>query len=217
MPDKQQIADRILSVFTDREHASTIVGDLAETAAARAGAGFWPSVAVTAAGLAWRPFVFVLASLAVEFLIVKTFALSMNTHQSRSTDLWPKVPAMVLGFSAMLLSVQAVFSTARYGLRDPLARLALALTLIGCIGGCLHFVAPVLNACVATFAALLLAAAVRRRYRVALVSVAATVLITGLLFVAIVMMNGRVLFPLNYTLLLIAQLYVPSRMRRLFA
>jgi hypothetical protein len=217
MPDQQQIAERILSLFTDREHASTIVGDLAETAAARAGAGFWQSVTVTAAGLAWRPAALILVCVAAELSIARTFALSMNAHQGRSNELWPKFPAMVLGFSAMLLSVPGVFIAARHGWRDPVARLYLALTVAGWTGGCLQFAAPVLNACLATFAALLLTAAVLRQYRVALVSVVATLLMTALPFVAIVMMNGKVLFPFNYTLLLIAQLYVPSRVRRLFA
>jgi hypothetical protein len=217
MPDKEQIAERILSMFTDREHASCIVGDLAETSAASGGAGFWQSVTATALGLAWRPAALILGCLAMEMLIGATFGLSMNTYQSRSIDPWPKIPAMVLGFSAMLLSVPAVFSSARYGWSDPVARLTVGLTVVGWTGGCLHFVAPVLKVCMATWMTLLIAAMIRRTYRAALVSVAATLFTAGLLFFTIAMLSVRLFFPLSYAIILIAQLWVPSRLRRAFA
>jgi len=143
MPDQQRIAERLLSILTDRDHAHTIVGDLAEMGAARGSKGFWRSVALTALGLAWRPAALILGCVALEILIGATIALSMSTHPTRSTNAWPLLPATIIGFSAMLLSGVALFNAARHGLRDPIAQLAAALTLVGWIGGSFHFFSPV--------------------------------------------------------------------------
>jgi hypothetical protein len=222
MPDSQQFAERLLRHLTDPERAAAIVGDLAETAAARGGSGFWPAVLATAAALAWRPAALIAGCVAVEVLIGATLALSMNTHLSRSTTAWPKLPAMLLGFSSMLLSVVAVFQAVRHGLRDPVARLALALTVIGWAGGALHFVGPLLLASIGALLLMLAWTAASSAGRTALAVVGATLLASWAMFFAIVMLNavGRragmlLVFPINYTLLLAVQLFVSTRVRRL--
>jgi len=228
MPDQQRIAERLLSILTDRDHAHTIVGDLAEMGAARGSKGFWRSVALTALGLAWRPAALILGCVALEILIGATIALSMSTHPTRSTNAWPLLPATIIGFSAMLLSGVALFNAARHGLRDPIAQLAAALTLVGWIGGSFHFFSPVLLIATLVFAALLLYAAISRTSRAACAAVILTLVGSWIFFftffTAVMLhlfgisgLRQPIWFPLNYALLIALQLYIPSRTRRFFA
>src|SRR5437763_108467 len=49
-------AELILSLFTSAERASSMAGDLMESAAGRGAWDFWPGVLRTAMGLFWRSF-----------------------------------------------------------------------------------------------------------------------------------------------------------------
>ena len=132
---------------------------------------------------------------------------------------------MILGFSAMLVSVVAIFSTAFHGFRDTLSRLALALTFIGWIGGTLHFIPAVLFSALAAFTAVLVSAALSERFRPALGTIIITLFVSSAVFIAIVFLNnGRndaahvlIPFPLNYAILLLVQLCVSTFLRRRLA
>jgi hypothetical protein len=168
MLDSHRIAERLLTILTSREHAATIVGDLAETAAARDGKGFWSAVAVTAAALALRPTAIIVAGFAIQSVIRYTMRLSFVSHQFRAYGDWAPALAGAMGISAMQISVIAVFSAAFHGFRDPIARLALALTLIFWIGGTLHFLPVVLYPALAASTAVIVFAVFSAHFRAAL-------------------------------------------------
>jgi hypothetical protein len=131
------LAERIIGLFTDRERAANIVGDLAETAQTRGGVWFWRSVAGAAIGLGWRFAAVFAACAALQMAIAAAAGAILNalSAANHGRALAPIGPA--LSFSAMLLSGVALYSAFRYGVRDALTRLATATTLVAFAGACL--------------------------------------------------------------------------------
>lgn len=219
MPDRELLAERVLRRLTDGERAAAIVGDLAETAAARGG-GFWRSVAITGAALAWRPFALIVGCIAVQVLIGASYAISTSLYQGHPATAWPKLPAALLGISAMLLSAVALFHLARYGVRDRVARLATALTLTGWFGALLFSMNPCLILALAAMAATLAWSAAVRAWRPAFAVVCATLIASWAAFggvVLLTMLRVPLYFPLNFAVLLLVQLPLSTRLRRRLA
>ena len=214
-------AERILALFTDRERASCIVGDLAETARSRGSLWFWRSLAGTALRLGWRSGALFLACMAGQIAVVAAVsaimnALSATRHGAALPPLGP-----VLGFSAMLLASIAVYAGFRYGLRLLVTRLAAGITLVAFAGSCLQASPAVARCALALVLGLILSAALTRPGRRALAATVIAFTASAVVFFVIVMVNnsawGRsnllLRFPVNFILVIGTQWAVLPRLR----
>ena len=211
-------AQRILGVFTERERAACIAGDLAESAETRGAIWFWRGVAGTAFGLGWRPALIFLACIAGQVAVVFPSAAIMNARSAANhgRSLAPEGP--ILSLSAMLLVGIAVYALFRHGVGHRLTRLAGVLTVAAFVGGCLQGTPYVARATLFAIVVVLVAAAFARSWRRALGGLMAGFAASAVLCVAIVMINSRpkpiLLFPVNQMLIVGAQRLACRRVRQ---
>jgi hypothetical protein len=134
MPDtKAAVAEWLISRFTERSRAASIVGDLLEVTAKQGSFAFWSSVAGVVLTLTWRH----LAAFAVAlFCLYLNQALTMPPHlpphgllaTAMHQPHSPWMPSfMVLASASVFLSMAAPYAVICYGLRDRFAQLAVAL------------------------------------------------------------------------------------------
>jgi len=123
------VAEWIVARFTTRKRAASIVGDLLELQSQKGPLWFWLSLARVALALAWRR---QLASVAA-FMFGAWACAGLQVTESMGTGalVSGQLPWMNLFWTLLyILWFVAVYTTIRYGLRDRVAQLALALTLV---------------------------------------------------------------------------------------
>jgi hypothetical protein len=201
---RNAVAERILRLFTDRERAACIVGDLAETGEQRGSLWFWRSVTFTACRLAMWPAVIFAACMAVQMAVMAPVGRVMNSITAAHGR--PAPVGYVLGFSAALMASLTLNAAYRYGFRHTLTRLAGIVTLIAFAGSYLQRTPWVAQSATVVALVLLLAAAIFRATRRASASLLLTFLVSAVGFFAVVMLINTVhfgvpVFPFNYALI----------------
>jgi hypothetical protein len=124
------VAEWIISRFTGRDRAASVVGDLLETLPQRGLLRFWISVGGIVFSLAWRrPVAFVAASY-VGWRAVGALQMPIyGMHAAhRPPHVWMPLFA-VLGTIGMLLWTMAPYAAIRFGVRDRFTQLAAAYSL----------------------------------------------------------------------------------------
>lgn len=117
---RAKIAERLLALFTTRERAAAAVGDLLELHGGRA--AFWRAVVRTTCELSWRFGLGLLAALLV--VCFWDFFFSSTPDHLLDQMLVFRVACWTV------LAAGAVFSSVRFGVFDPISRLAIALALL---------------------------------------------------------------------------------------
>lgn len=114
-------AEWLISRFTERGRAASIVGDLLEVTAKQSGQGFWLAVAGVVLAAAWRPLAAFGAAVFYVYLL-NAFARSHSSlHQPPHTALFGLVAVVTV-----FLWMAVPYTLICYGIRDRFAQLALA-------------------------------------------------------------------------------------------
>jgi hypothetical protein len=170
------IAEWMIGRFTDQERAASIVGDLVELEPRKGIMWFWFSIARVVFSLAWRrPLAFIAAFYAGNLAFwALTLAVSGEHAPHRPPDQWEPVFRLFsgVGFVACVACINAAI---RYGPRDRLARLALAVT--GSVAAVVYYwwQPIILMVCIALFFSLAWVTAMSSEYlKAALVLLVAT-------------------------------------------
>jgi len=121
-------AERLLALFTTRERAAAIVGDLLELHCGPA--GFWLAVIRTTWALSWRFALGFLLAAAAEFCTF--FYVSPWFARLHGTD----PLAELSGLLFTLFAAGTVFSLVRFGTSDAITRLGAALALLAGLDYC---------------------------------------------------------------------------------
>jgi hypothetical protein len=167
------VAEWILTRFTTRSRAASIVGDLLESRSEKGTLWFWRSVAGIVLAVAWRR---PLAFAAAFYLgLCSLGALSMPIYGAhaahRPPEAWIPVFA-ILAWTGTLLWMTVPYAVIRFGLRDSFAQIALVFGGLVTIIIFYWWVPAVLVAClVLAFSLITTLISVARRWR-ALVALA---------------------------------------------
>jgi hypothetical protein len=179
-------AEWIIARFTSAKRAASIVGDLLELIPQKGPLWFWLSTARVVLSLAWRrPLAFVAASLVGGGVFAGLQATDVMGFYPLLSGQYPWMNLFWL-LSSIIFFVLA-YAAIRYGLRDRLAQLALAMTVLieAVIRYQYHGRQPaLLVACITLAACVVLASLVdseRRRAMLVLLGVEAIGMIGGLL------------------------------------
>lgn len=120
---RAKISERLLALFTTRERATTVVGDLLELHCGLA--AFWFAVLRTAWALSWR--------FGLAFLV----AVSAEIYCPFAVNNWAARPpygvdstAVLSGWCFTLFTAAALFSAIRFGVRAAIGRLSFALAIL---------------------------------------------------------------------------------------
>lgn len=135
---RAEAAERLLALFTTPEHAAAVVGDLLEMHGG--GARFWRAVLGATGGQARRFGLGLLGAALVECFWLYTMKWHWTgpdwapyaADQQGHIQLNPTYVASIVSWT--LLAVAAVFAAIRFGVRDAISRLAIALALFGGLG-----------------------------------------------------------------------------------
>ena len=120
------VAEWILTRFTTRSRAASIVGDLLESHSEKGTLWFWRSVAGIVLAVAWRrPLAFAAAFyLGLHALGALQMPIYGVDAAHRPPEAWMPVFAVLLG-PGMVLWMAAPYAAIRFGLRDSFAQIAL--------------------------------------------------------------------------------------------
>jgi hypothetical protein len=123
------VAERLLSLVTDRDRAASTIGDLLEDSSTHGSFWLWRRLAIILFSRIWSPIV---------ALVISTVALigglwAVNTESQ--THLIPPV-AWRLAILALWALVAYVYCICRYGVRDYLTQLTVVLAAVGMVGIC---------------------------------------------------------------------------------
>ena len=209
------VAEWLVSRWTDKRRAASMVGDLVELESQKGPLWFWLSIARIVVSLAWRPVLGWLAAFYVGGW--SSFAFMMATHGIHAQHRPPEYPWMpifdALAHAGALLWVMVVYTAVRYGPRDRATQLSLALACSTAGVIYLWWQPLALAVCLAVAAAALLVSLLRRGYRSAgvVVAVAVTCGFTGgSLWELAEAMFLRVLFPPHVNLQDPRRLFITS-------
>lgn len=123
------VAEWIISRFTDRDRAASVVGDLLETVPQKGGLGFWTSIGGIVFSLVWRRPIAFAAAFYVGWWVVGALQIPIyGMHTHRPPHAWMPLFTL-LGIIGMLLWTIAPYAAIRYGGRDPFTQLAAAYSL----------------------------------------------------------------------------------------
>lgn len=133
--DRARWMERLIGMFTGRERAASMVGDLLETSG-NGGRFLFPALGVLFS-VAWRPVLGVVlayASIVVAMLPMMRAWAPMARHMmqmkaptpARSAYEREVVAVLLFGFGATLMSTLAMFALVRYGFRNALARVGVS-------------------------------------------------------------------------------------------
>ena len=120
---RAHISERLLALFTPRERAAVIVGDLLELHGKRS--AFWLAVAQTTWALSWRTGLGFLLAACAEFYALFVVC-NWAAHPPHGVD----SAAVFSGWCFALFTTGAVFSSVRFGVFDATSRLPIALALL---------------------------------------------------------------------------------------
>jgi len=123
------IAERIVGRFTSEERAASIVGDLLELTPQKGSLWFWLSFSRVVLALAWRRALAFVAALVVGAMVFGGMQVTdaMGAHRFLSGQYpWMNLFWVLSSIVFFVLAYTAI----RYGLRDRVAQLTLALTIV---------------------------------------------------------------------------------------
>jgi len=132
----------LLTRFTDRPRAASIVGDLREASVQKGSMWFWWSVTGVMFSVAWRlAGGFLLAAFGGGFatsVISSSLYAGFGVHAPNVLQQsWTTSLAAMVGFGLMI----ACYSAIRFGVRDALSQLAISFSLIGTMAVCFWWLA----------------------------------------------------------------------------
>ena len=119
---RSDVAEFVLSRFTNRDRATAIVGDLLEVAPESA--RFWFAVARTAAAFSLRPAAGILAAMAAEYLI--RFLYGASAFSSRRIDGFSQLFSMC----GLLFALVTANAAVRRGLTEPITAISVGLAVL---------------------------------------------------------------------------------------
>jgi hypothetical protein len=155
-----RISERLLALFTTRERAAAIVGDLLELHLRPA--AFWSAVLRTAWALSWRVGFGLLLAAVAEFYVFGQVA-NWAARPPHGVDQL----ASLSGFCCALFTAGALFSLVRFGPSAAIARLSAALALLTGLHLFFWWMPFVRPACAAMAALVVLLACLTRQGRLA--------------------------------------------------
>jgi hypothetical protein len=134
-----KLSERLLSLFTTRERAAAIIGDLLE--AGSNSIGFWFAVARIVLALSWRVGLGVVgAAIAEQFMIEAVNWSARAPHPIRPIG-------SCFGVCATLVAMTAAFSLIRFGPTEPITKLSVPFALFSGVGVCFRWVPFVVPGC----------------------------------------------------------------------
>jgi hypothetical protein len=124
------IAEWIVARFTSEKRATSIVGDLLELKPEKGPLWFWLAASGVVLALVWRrPLAFIAAFYAGAWAIGGFQMTTVGIHAQHRPPECSWMPVfMVLSAAATILLFLLVYAAIRYGFRDQVTQLALALT-----------------------------------------------------------------------------------------
>lgn len=136
--DKARIAENLLSIVADRSRASAMTGDLLETSSRTGTFTFCFALTRIFLALAWRPIAAFAAAVLTGFSVSIALFVAASRHLFLGQVHEPTLlfHAQRLADVSRPLSVLAVFSCLRFGLRDSLGRIS---TVYACLTAALVY------------------------------------------------------------------------------
>lgn len=150
---KASVAEWIISGFTDRHRAAAIVGDLLESTSPKSALRFWCPVAGIVFSLVWRRTIAFVAAfyLCLRWMGPLTMRIWGTTH--RPPETWMGVFGGLCGIATLLWAIFP-YAIVRFGIRDRLARLAGAFTVLSTVLIYFWWIPAVVVACLAACVAI---------------------------------------------------------------
>lgn len=155
-----ELSERLLSIFTTRERAASIVGDFLE--ADSRPIAYWRAVLRTVIGLSWRLELGIAFAVAIELFLF----LAVNRSATAAHPMGP--PASFFALFMAPLAMAAAFSAIRFGPTELLTRLSSALAIFAAAGFFLRWAPLVTPACGCMIAALVVVSSFMLQARKAL-------------------------------------------------
>jgi hypothetical protein len=123
------VAERLLSLVTDRDRAASMIGDLLEDSSTYGSFWLWRRLAIILFFRIWRPIV---------ALVISTFALVGGLWAVNAQSQTHPIPALAWRFAifALWTLVASVYCICLYGVRDYLTQLTVVLAAFGMVGVC---------------------------------------------------------------------------------
>ena len=120
------VAEWIVSRFTSKERATSIVGDFVELESQKGAMWFWLSIAGVLLSLCWRRVLGLIAVLYASGWTYASFQMVLFGIHSRHRpmDLWLQAMLM-LAFVGILLWIMLVYGAISYGMRDRATQMTL--------------------------------------------------------------------------------------------
>jgi len=175
------VAEWIVSRFTSKKRAAAIVGDLLELATQKGRLWFWFSLAGIVVSLAWRRLLAFAAALCVYLAAFSaSFWVTYRHHRFTIPDQHWRTVWGVIFLASNCLWFILVYAAIRYGVRDRVTQLLLALSLLIAAGLYCWERPTILLACIALTTCVLAAAASNNKLR------------RGLLVLAVLMVNAGI-------------------------
>jgi len=145
------MAEWIVARFTSEKRAASIVGDLLELQPHKGPLWFWLSVSGVVLALVWRrPLAFIAAIYAGGWAFGGFQMAITGVHAQHRPPEYPWMPVfMVLSAAATILLTLLVYAAIRYGFRDRVAQLALALTALAAAVIYFWWLPTILAGCIA--------------------------------------------------------------------
>jgi hypothetical protein len=169
---KASVAEWIISGFTDRHRAAAIVGDLLESTSPKSALRFWCPVAGIVFSLVWRRTIAFVAAfyLCLRWMGPLTMRIWGTTH--RPPETWMGVFGGLCGIATLLWAIFP-YAIVRFGIRDRLARLAGAFTVLSTVLIYFWWISAVAVACLAACVAIVVGSMFSQPWRKALLALSA--------------------------------------------